>query len=115
MGWWAIGDEGGGIDWGNLGKGGMANHWPGEDKQEQMMMGDGPADMMGDVMDILTKTRDLNKVKQVMAETLEKVVSEYEESWERKPFKQELIACFNFCQIPKTFKYIWDELIKDYK
>ena len=115
MGWWAIGDEGGGIDWSNLGKGGMANHWPGEDKPEQMMMGDGPADMMSVLPSVVFATKDKEKIKKAMKKVLKGVVEEYESCWERKPFKKELTACFNFCQVPETLREMWDELIKDYK
>jgi len=49
-----------------------------------MVNGDTPADYMG--------------------EAIEKIIKAYESEWDRKPYKEELQAVFNFCRNPHDLK-----------
>lgn len=77
MGWWKIVNvESGGIDW-NFDSGGPNINATIDNITNELVNGDGPADIMGDA--------------------IEKVIKEYEKEWKRKPKVRELQAVFNFC------------------
>jgi len=79
-GWWAVNpDKGTGqIDWGNSGEpGGLANEIPGEGSDDgKRYNGDGPADMMGAVLD------DIDLA--------------YRQAWGRPAYPEEIDAVFEF-------------------
>jgi hypothetical protein len=78
-GWWKIKDvESGQIDWDQPDKeSGLINAIPGQDAPKEMYNGDGPAD----IMDV----------------AIRQIADEYEETWNRKPYPEEIEAVFNFC------------------
>ncbi len=81
MGWWRINDsESGHIDFGAANVSGTANALPGQDDNERLYCGDGPAD--------------------VMERAFEQIDKLYIEAWGRPVKPPELRACFNFCFRP---------------
>ena len=83
MGWWAIANEGGGIDFSNLGKMGLANQVPGTDNNEETLYGgDEPADIMGNAV--------------------QEIAGLFKQEWGRYPKMEELKACFNFVTAPQV-------------
>ena len=77
MGWWKIENvESGQIDFDANGPGNLANQVPGRHSPDQLVNGDGPADIMG--------------------VAIKKIVEEYKEAWGRPPQREELQAVFNF-------------------
>lgn len=81
MGWWRIDNsESGHIDFQAENVSGTANALPGEDDNEQLYCGDGPAD--------------------VMEKACEEIDRLYIEAWGRPVKPAELKGCFNFCCKP---------------
>ena len=94
MGWWQIADEGGGIDWNpDNARNGLVNQFPGEDPSNKLYNGDGPADIMGDALDLIQQGKDPDKVA---IDTINEIEEEYGRAWERAPHPAEWIAIFNF-------------------
>jgi len=80
MGWWKIKDvETGMVDFGHKCPTNpqFVNAVPGHEPDENMYNGDGPADLMGEI--------------------LKKISRQYEDAWGRPAKKEELRAVFNFC------------------
>jgi len=76
MGWWKIDNiETGGIDWENWD--GTVLNVTKDNITNELVNGDGPADIMGDA--------------------LEQIRKEYKNYWNREPTLNELQAVFNFC------------------
>ncbi|GAF77780.1 unnamed protein product [marine sediment metagenome] len=78
-GWWKIKDiESGQTDWNQPDKQeGIINSIPGEDTPKELYNGDGPAD--------------------IMDEAINKITKEYQKAWNRDPEPEEIKAVFNFC------------------
>ena len=80
MGWWKVKDiKTGQIDFDHKCPTNpqLTNAIPGQEECDSVYNGDGPADLMGQV--------------------LRKISALYETAWERQAKKDELIAVFNFC------------------
>jgi hypothetical protein len=93
MGWWQIADEGGGIDFDSAKPGGLLNQFPGEDPPDKLYNGDGPADAMGNALDLIQQGKDSDEVA---VDTINEIEDEYAHAWERAPKPAEWIAMFNF-------------------
>lgn len=76
MGWWKIKDiKTGQIDFEHKNSD-IANAIPGKETEDNLYNGDGPSDLMGDVLNSISK--------------------QYSEAWGRPVKKEELTAVFNF-------------------